>query len=71
MKEIGWSFARSVVRLLNPAGIVVTPPAKVIGEGKLRTLPRAIVPSWQDKQRIEEPSGWPGTAWVVELLYNI
>jgi hypothetical protein len=30
-----------------------------------RTEPSAMVPSWQERQSLEEPVGWPGTALRV------
>ena len=70
VKEIGWSSLRSVERLLSPEGIVVV-VAKLIGVRLLNTFPKAIVPSWQERHKIEEPSGCPGNACMVELLYRV
>ncbi|MBK6447395.1 MAG: hypothetical protein IPF81_19560 [Bacteroidetes bacterium] len=57
-------------KLLGPAGMF-TVLAKLMIEDELRTLPRATVPSCQERHKIEEPLGWPGRALSVELLYGV
>ena len=51
--ETGWSFDKSVVRF--PRGMV--PVAIVMGVEGLITFPSAMVPSWQDRHKTEEPFG--------------
>ena len=65
---MGWSSDRSVPSRERPAGIRLMPPVKGISVSRLRTRPRATVPSWQLRHSLEEPVGWPMWAPVVELL---
>ena len=68
--DMGWSSARLVPRFDDPTGIPPI-PLKLIMVGLLYTLPSAIVPSWQERHIIDDPSGCPGTAFMVELEYNV
>lgn len=68
--DMGWSLDKSVDRFFLPAGITVTPPANET-VGLFTRLPKATVPSWQERHNIEEPSGCPGMAFKVELLYSV
>ena len=43
------------------------PPEKRISSVRLRTIPRATVPSWQLRHSLEAPVGWPGWANAVVL----
>jgi hypothetical protein len=46
----------------DPGGSVVMPLAIWITWSRERTLPRAIVPSWQDRHSLLEPVGCPVSA---------
>ena len=69
--ETGWSSDRSVPSTVAPESVLVTPFCIAIGAGRLFTMPRATVPSWQLKQSFEAPVGWPATALAVVLLYGV
>src|SRR5262249_31399631 len=60
-KLMGWSSERSGPRAGGPGGIRAA-PAMEMGPCRLRTLPSAMVPSWQERQSLEAPVGWPGLA---------
>ena len=51
--------------------MVVTPPAMLMRLEELRISPSAMVPSWQLRQSIDAPVGWPGVANAVELVYGV
>jgi hypothetical protein len=48
--------------------MVETPLRISMGKTRVFTIPKATVPSWQLRQSLDEPLGWPIVALAVELL---
>jgi hypothetical protein len=52
-------------KLLFPGGIFIAVKGRI--RPSVLRAPRAIVPSWQERQSFEAPFGWPTAAFSVEL----
>src|SRR3989338_4263668 len=73
-KDIGWSLLKSVSTLAAEVDIKTPVPGSTpsifrvwasTAPGAFKRLPIAMVPSWQERQSLEEPVGCPRVLLVI------